>query len=316
MEPSRPYHDAHRPRRETAARLRSGSAGGLARVGTTTVLVLLHLSCCGALLLMNQRPPLLSLCQGAESPPRAASGVRTASFEDKNLPEDPRRHDNRRPMSRRNLLENSKGIALGIGLAGPMRGTALHGASAGRAVGAVAAGSWGLGLGQGGVRSAEAFGGPSRPLSRCLVNAVNAREFCRRLEADLAAGRNEQECRGMVKGVLRGLTLQESIKDAVLYLPRGKRQAAGDAGQSAVEYLASVVEFDAWDKLDKDWTSNVALRNMTPENVMFVRMALDASGSALDTFLRQFESADVDSARELYRLYFLPAEEREQPTGI
>lgn len=44
-------------------------------------------------------------------------------------------------------------------------------------------------------------------------------------------------------------------------------QAAGDAGQSAVEYLASVVEFDAWDKLDKDWTSNVALRNMTPENV-------------------------------------------------
>lgn len=34
-----------------------------------------------------------------------------------------------------------------------------------------------------------------------------------------------------------------------------------------MEYLASVVEFDAWDKLDKDWTSNVALRNMTPENV-------------------------------------------------
>lgn len=46
-----------------------------------------------------------------------------------------------------------------------------------------------------------------------------------------------------------------------------RMQAAGDAGQSAVEYLASVVEFDAWDKLDKDWTSNVALRNMTPENV-------------------------------------------------
>ena len=44
-------------------------------------------------------------------------------------------------------------------------------------------------------------------------------------------------------------------------------QAAADVGQSAVEYLASVVEFDAWDKLDKDWTSNVALRNMTPENV-------------------------------------------------
>lgn len=59
---------------------------------------------------------------------------------------------------------------------------------------------------------------------RCLVNAVNAREFCTRLEADLAAGRNKQECRGMVKGVLRSLTLQECIKDAVLYLPAAKRQ--------------------------------------------------------------------------------------------
>lgn len=66
--------------------------------------------------------------------------------------------------------------------------------------------------------------------TRCLVNAVNAREFCKRLEADLAAGRNEQECRGMVKAVLRGLTLQESVKDAVLYLPKGKRQVG--AGSS------------------------------------------------------------------------------------
>ena len=64
---------------------------------------------------------------------------------------------------------------------------------------------------------------------RCLVNAINAREFCKRLEADLAAGRNEQECRGMVKAVLRGLTLQECVKDAVLYLPRGKRQVLRQA---------------------------------------------------------------------------------------
>lgn len=81
--------------------------------------------------------------------------------------------------------------------------------------------------------------------TRCLVNAINAREFCKRLEADLAAGRNEQECRGMVKVVLRGLTLQESIKDAVLYLPRGKRQVpfclflrhAGEVSLSLVTLL-------------------------------------------------------------------------------
>lgn len=88
------------------------------------------------------------------------------SQQDEDLPGDPRRHDSRRPMSRRNLLENAKGTALGIGLAEPMRGTALRRASTGRAVGAVAAGSWGLGLGREGVRPAEAFGGPSRPLSR------------------------------------------------------------------------------------------------------------------------------------------------------
>ena len=34
---------------------------------------------------------------------------------------------------------------------------------------------------------------------------------------------------------------------------------------------------------------------------MFVRMALDASGSSLDVFLRQFNKADVDTAREFYR---------------
>lgn len=54
-----------------------------------------------------------------------------------------------RPLSRRTLLKNAR-AALGIGLVGIPAATC----------------SWGFGLGQGGVRSAEAFGGPSRPLSR------------------------------------------------------------------------------------------------------------------------------------------------------
>eukprot|EP00904_Undaria_pinnatifida_P000980 jgi/Undpi1/10883/HiC_scaffold_3.g01409.m1 len=210
------------------------------------------------------------------------------------------RYSRQPSLSREKLLEigarvvaSTLGVGVGSGGASRVAGGLLAGVP-------VAVGGWGVGLGQC-VQSAEAFGGPSRPLNRCLVIAINAREFCRRLEADLAAGRNTQECRGMVKSVLRGLSLPESLKDAVLYLPGGKRQAATDAGQSAVEYLATVVEFDAWDKLDKDWTSNVALRNMTPDNVMFVRMALDASGSSLDVFLKQFDKADVDSAREVYR---------------
>lgn len=56
------------------------------------------------------------------------------------------------------------------------------------------------------------------------MNTINAREFSRNLEADLAAGVNEQECRGLVKAILRGLDLQGCLKDAVLYLPAGKRQ--------------------------------------------------------------------------------------------
>lgn len=53
--------------------------------------------------------------------------------------------------------------AFGIGLVGPTRETALRVMGTGVPV---AVGSWGVGLGEGGVRSAEAFGGPSRPLSR------------------------------------------------------------------------------------------------------------------------------------------------------
>ncbi|CAM9759871.1 unnamed protein product [Scytosiphon promiscuus] len=330
------YYDGERPPQSSTCRA-SSNAG--VRCLASAFTLLLFSSKCGAFVPQQQLRPShdhrLSPSQGRRGSwtRRPMTRLHAAFTEDGTFPESevgvPRNSQptspkeeyateslpRRAPLSRRNLLENARASATGalgaLFLGGPSRKAAI---SLRGAVGAgvpAAVGSWGAGLGQGGVPSAEAFGGPSKPLSRCLVNAINAREFCKRLEADLAAGRNEQECRGMVKGVLRGLTLQESVKDAVLYLPGGKRQAAGDAGQSAVEYLASVVEFDAWDKLDKDWTSNVALRNMTPENVMFVRMALEASGSALDTFLKQFDRADVDSARELYRTYFLPAEEKE-----
>ncbi|CAM9844540.1 unnamed protein product, partial [Choristocarpus tenellus] len=150
--------------------------------------------------------------------------------------------------------------------------------------------------------NAFGFGGPSRPLNRCLVNVVNARETSRMLEIDLGRGDRIQECRGLVKAVLRGLELKECVKDASLYLPEGrKRQAALDAGRDGIEYLASAVEFDAWDKLDKEFTSNVALRNMTPDNVQFVRMALDAAGTCLDSFLGVFPPVAVEDAGEVYR---------------
>ncbi|CAM9584230.1 unnamed protein product [Discosporangium mesarthrocarpum] len=164
----------------------------------------------------------------------------------------------------------------------------------------------------GGVPGAEALGGPSRPLNRCLTNVVNAKESARQLEADLAKGNLTQECRGMVKGILRG-ELRECVKDAPRYLPEGggKRQVALESGRDAVEYMATVVEFDAWDKLDKEFTSNVALRNMTPENVFFVRQALTAAVSSMDKFLSAFPPPAVEEATDLYQRYYLPVAQQE-----
>lgn len=73
-------------------------------------------------------------------------------------------------LSRTKLLKSGARAAvaaLGAGLApgGAWRGSGL-------AAGVpVAAGGWGLGLGKG-VHSAQAFGGPSRPLNRCVRAGV------------------------------------------------------------------------------------------------------------------------------------------------
>lgn len=43
----------------------------------------------------------------------------------------------------------------------------------------------------------------------------------------MAGGVKAAECRGLVKGILRDLELKESLKDAVAYLPVGKRDVSG-----------------------------------------------------------------------------------------
>lgn len=72
---------------------------------------------------------------------------------------------------------------------------------------------------------------------RCLVNALNARDFCTRLEAELAAGRQTAECRGLVKAKLRSLDLKACLKDAVQYLPGRRRQVWSCANQAPIGRL-------------------------------------------------------------------------------
>lgn len=77
----------------------------------------------------------------------------------------PRDRDSRRPLlSRKKLLENGGRLAAStLGFGTWSRGTSrVAGLLAGVPV---ASGGWGVGLGPG-VQSAEAFGGPSRPLNR------------------------------------------------------------------------------------------------------------------------------------------------------
>jgi hypothetical protein len=51
-----------------------------------------------------------------------------------------------------------------------------------------------------------------------------------------------------VKRVVKELDLRETLKQGSSYLDSRRQQKALDAGRDAVEYLASVVEFDAFDK--------------------------------------------------------------------
>jgi hypothetical protein len=57
-----------------------------------------------------------------------------------------------------------------------------------------------------------------------------------------------EECRAVVKRVVKELDLRETLKQGSSYLDSRRQQKALDAGRDAVEYLASVVEFDAFDK--------------------------------------------------------------------
>jgi hypothetical protein len=57
-----------------------------------------------------------------------------------------------------------------------------------------------------------------------------------------------EECRAVVKRVVKELDLRATLRQGSSYLDSRRQQKALDAGRDAVEYLASVVEFDAFDK--------------------------------------------------------------------
>eukprot|EP00611_Tribonema_gayanum_P029485 TRINITY_DN78_c2_g1_i2.p1 TRINITY_DN78_c2_g1~~TRINITY_DN78_c2_g1_i2.p1 ORF type:complete len:266 (-),score=93.87 TRINITY_DN78_c2_g1_i2:492-1226(-) len=161
---------------------------------------------------------------------------------------------------------------------------------------------------------ALAFGEPkpTKPLRVCLVNAVNARETAQLLQQDLLEGKRIAEGRGVVKAIVLGLDLKSSLVQGTYYLSGGGRRQEGaqDRARDAVEYLASVVEFDAWDRFKKDYTSSVAINNMTPEKLKFMAQALQAAVRELDAYLLYFGEEDRREARDLYRRYYMPVEQQ------
>lgn len=151
-----------------------------------------------------------------------------------------------------------------------------------------------------------------KPLRFCLVNVVRARETARLLEADLMKGSRMEESRGVVKTILKAYDLRENAYQGVRYLSGDRAQnQAKEIGRDAVEYLASVVEFDAFDKIKKDYTSTIAINMMTPEKLDFTIQALHAAVLKLDQYLRFFGSDSIQEAEELYRRYYLPVELQE-----
>ncbi|CAM9688666.1 unnamed protein product [Chrysoparadoxa australica] len=162
-----------------------------------------------------------------------------------------------------------------------------------------------------GATSAAFWDGPKRsPLKVPLVQVYTAHEIVSALREDLMKGEKVGEFRGIVKTILGGqqLLLRANIEEAATYLPPGKREASIEKGREAVEYLASVVEYDAFDKLKKDYTSTVALRTLTPEKLLYSQRCLEAADSRLKEVISFFPDADVTEVAGLYHAYYEPVE--------
>mmetsp|Transcript_15378 Transcript_15378/g.22843 ORF Transcript_15378/g.22843 Transcript_15378/m.22843 type:complete len:226 (+) Transcript_15378:39-716(+) len=150
---------------------------------------------------------------------------------------------------------------------------------------------------------------PKKALKICLVNAINAREGASLLERDLRKNRRIEVCREVVKQIVVGLDLKRNLTEGSYYLrDENASSAAREFARDAVEYLASVVEFDAFDKLQKSYTSNAAQSTMNDEKLEFIINALDAAVGKMDGYISLFPKESVDEAKELYLKYYLPVE--------
>lgn len=108
--------------------------------------------------------------------------------------------------------------------------------------------------------------------------------------------------RAGVKEIVTVYKLEENYKAAVLYLRPKEAEVAAEHGFTALEYLGSVVEFDAVDYWDRNFEGKLA-KQVTPEKLVFCRKAIATARTELATFAAAFDPEAYSDAEAFWRAY-------------
>jgi len=143
-------------------------------------------------------------------------------------------------------------------------------------------------------------------LTRGLVNLVRVREGTDLLLSRLREGKLSG-FQTAIKLLLLDTDLRNSARDAAIGLGDlglvGRVSMAGSIGETVFFRLAQVVEWDGWDKLDRDVGEQFT--RMTPEKVAFATRGLTSVKFEVARLLALFPREEVAEAERLYREIFV-----------
>uniref|UniRef100_A0A7S4UB80 Uncharacterized protein n=1 Tax=Guillardia theta TaxID=55529 RepID=A0A7S4UB80_GUITH len=147
-----------------------------------------------------------------------------------------------------------------------------------------------------------------------LVNTIRLKEGVRYLLLYSLTGKEVDSFQQEVKFLFRDTNPSRNLEAACSALiddseepPRltpNAVQAQLSAGK-IVEFLSKLVEYDGWDKLDKE-DINPKFQRMTEQKIKFATRGLNAIIEEIDHFLALFPADQVREAQEVYNEVFAP----------
>lgn len=110
--------------------------------------------------------------------------------------------------------------------------------------------------------------------------------------------------RAAVKTIKGSYALEANTKAALLWLEISDGQRTAEEARvharSALEYLASVVEFDGFDDFDYNYEGKFA-REASVDKLVYCRRAVQAARTELGRFIAAFDAQSYSEAEAIYR---------------